>query len=284
MNQLPGRQACSQGILIRAAKRICQLSSGTAVYAERLTIRLRQSLSASRNNKGRKISETMRLLYAEDEQQMAEAVRDSLAFQKYVVDWAEDGTTALELAHNEDYDGIILDIMMPGLDGLTVLKTLRTEGNHTPILLLTAKAEIEDRIEGLELGADDYLPKPFAMGELLARVKAMLRRGDHFQPEDLTFGDLILSPSTFMLSSGDASVQLQNREYQVMETLIRNAGIFLSPDTLINHAWGYESYIDANSLRVCLSGLRKRLAAIGSAAEIQSKRSIGYVLRMKAQE
>ncbi len=220
----------------------------------------------------------MRLLYAEDEEAMSEAVTDILTFHKYTVDAVDNGQDALEYARNEEYDGIILDIMMPRMDGLTVLKKLRSEGNRTPILLLTAKAEVEDRIEGLDLGADDYLPKPFVMDELLARVRAMLRRRESFMPAILEVGDLRLNPSDVTLSCNDKSVYLQNREFQLLEALMKNPGIYQSADSLIINAWGYDAEADANSVRVYLSGLRKHLSELGSKVEILSRRNIGYTL------
>lgn len=140
----------------------------------------------------------MKLLCAEDEISMAEAVTDILTYHKYQVDVVYDGTDALAYAKAEQYDGIILDIMMPGMSGLEVLEELRRSGNHTPVLLLTAKAEVENRIQGLNLGADDYLPKPFAMGELLARVRAMLRRKENFTPDILRCGNISLAESMQM--------------------------------------------------------------------------------------
>ena len=220
----------------------------------------------------------MRLLYAEDEAAMAEAVADILTFHKYTVEMVDNGQDALDFAMEGNYDGIILDIMMPNMDGLTVLRKLRAAGDHTPVLLLTAKSEVADRIEGLDLGADDYLPKPFVMEELLARVRAMLRRRESFVPEVMEAGDLRLNPSDVTLSCGGQSVQLQNREFQLMEVLMKKPGIFQNTETLIISAWGYDTDADVNSLRVYLSGLRKHLAAIGSKAEILSKRNIGYSL------
>ena len=220
----------------------------------------------------------MRLLYAEDEPAMSEAVTDILTFHKYMVDAVDNGQDALEYARSEEYDGIILDIMMPRMDGLTVLKKLRTEGNRTPILLLTAKAEVADRIEGLDLGADDYLPKPFVMEELLARVRAMLRRRESFMPAVLEAGDLRLNPSDATLSCSGRSVELQNRECQLMEALMKNPLIYQSADSLVINAWGYDVEADANSVRVYLSGLRKKLAELGSRTEIVSRRNIGYAL------
>ena len=223
----------------------------------------------------------MRLLYAEDEAAMSEAVADILTFHKYSVDVVDNGQDALDYARTEEYDGIILDIMMPRMDGLTVLRKLRSEGNHTPVLLLTAKAEVADRIEGLDLGADDYLPKPFVMEELLARVRAMLRRRESFMPAVLEAGDLRLNPSDITLNCKGKSVELQNREYQLMEALMKNPGIWQSADSLVVSAWGYDAEADVNSVRVYLSGLRKRLAELDSCVEIVSSRNIGYSLSWK---
>lgn len=220
----------------------------------------------------------MKLLYAEDEVAMSEAVTDILTFHKYMVDAVDNGQDALEYARQEEYDGIILDIMMPRMDGLTVLKKLRAEGNRTPILLLTAKSEVADRIEGLDLGADDYLPKPFVMEELLARVRAMLRRRESFMPAILEAGDLRLNPSDVTLSCKGHLVALQNREFQLMEALMKNPGVYQSADSLIVNAWGYDTEADANSVRVYLSGIRKHLAQLGSNVEIISRRNIGYTL------
>ena len=220
----------------------------------------------------------MRLLYAEDEAAMAEAVADILTYHKYSVDTVDNGQDALEYALDEEYDGIILDIMMPRMDGLTVLSRLRAAGNRTPVLLLTAKAEVSDRIEGLDLGADDYLPKPFVMEELLARIRAMLRRKDSFSPAVMEFADLRLDPSDASLHCGAKAVPLQNREFQLMETLMKNSGVYQSADALITRAWGYDTDADANSVRVYMSGLRKHLEELGSEVGIQSRRNIGYTL------
>ena len=220
----------------------------------------------------------MRLLYAEDEPAMAEAVVDILTFHKFTVDAVEDGEEALAYAREGDYDGIILDIMMPKKSGLEVLAQLRREGNRTPVLLLTAKAEVEDRIEGLDAGADDYLPKPFAMGELLARVRAMLRRREEYRPDAAVFGDLTLDPKTFALACGKASVVLPNLEYRLFEALMTNSGMYLNAEQLLVKAWGYDTDADVSTVWVYLSTLRKRLKEIGSGVKIRSKRNIGYML------
>ena len=150
----------------------------------------------------------MKLLLAEDEPAMAEAVTDILEYHRYQVDAVYDGKEALDYIHAGDYDGIIMDIMMPGMTGLQVLTQIRKEGYRTPVLLLTAKSQIEDRIEGLDAGADDYLPKPFAMGELLARIRAMLRRREEYRPDVREFGDLVLDSGSSELRCGDRKVTL----------------------------------------------------------------------------
>ena len=168
---------------------------------------------------------------------MAEAVVDILTYHNYLVDAVSDGEDALSYALSETYDGIILDIMMPKLSGLEVLQRLRAAGCRTPILLLTAKTEVEDRIQGLDAGADDYLPKPFAMGELLARIRAMLRRREEFSPDILRCKDLSLNTASYELSGPTGSVVLPRLEYQLMELLIRNQGIYLSSADLLVKIW-----------------------------------------------
>ena len=183
----------------------------------------------------------MRLLLAEDEEAMSEAVVDILEYHRYQVDAVYDGGEALDYIHAGDYDGIILDIMMPVKSGLEVLRQIRSEGCRTPVLLLTAKSEIEDRIEGLDLGADDYLTKPFHMGELLARVRAMLRRREEFTPDIRSFGDITLNPRTSELRCGDQSASLSRLECRLMDVLILNRGIYLSSEELLEKVWGYDS-------------------------------------------
>ncbi len=223
----------------------------------------------------------MKLLYAEDEMAMSEAVVDILNYHKYTVDAVYDGEEALSYAHAEQYDGIILDIMMPKISGLEVLKQLRSEGVQTPVLLLTAKGEVEDRIEGLDMGADDYLPKPFAMGELLARVRAMLRRREQFTPDILTYGDISLNLSSYELSGYGQSFTLPKLEYRLMEALMLNQGIYLSSEDLLVKVWGYNTDAEVGVVWVYISYLRKRLAALHSQVVIQAKRNIGYTLAMQ---
>ena len=223
----------------------------------------------------------MKLLYAEDEKSLSEAVVDILEYYNFSVDAVYDGQDALDYAEVGDYDGIILDIMMPKMSGLEVLSTLREQGNTTPVLLLTAKAEIEDRITGLDMGADDYLPKPFAMGELIARVRAMLRRKDNFSPSLLELGNTSLDRNSFTLSTGvseDSKVVLAKHEFLMMESLMLNKGSFLSTDQLLENVWGLESDAEAGNVWVYISYLRKKLSGIGSNVEIVAKRNVGYRL------
>ena len=222
----------------------------------------------------------MKLLFAEDEIGLSEAVVDILSYHNYQVDAVYNGQDALDYARVEQYDGIILDIMMPKMDGFAVLKALRSEGCKTPALFLTARSEIEDRIQGLDLGADDSLPKPFHMEELLARIRAMLRRRDTYLPDILRYADLSLNPQNFQLSCKDRSVTLPKLEYQLMETLLRNQGIYLSSEEMISKVWGYDTEAELGIVWVYICYLRKRLL-LGSDIEIRARRSVGYTLEMK---
>lgn len=222
----------------------------------------------------------MKLLYAEDEVSMSEAVTDILTYHKYTVDAVYDGSEALEFARTERYDGIILDIMMPGMSGLEVLQTLRKEGCNTPVMLLTAKSEVEDRIAGLDLGADDYLPKPFAMGEFLARIRAMLRRREEFRPDIIQFGNITLNMQSCELSGNGQTFVLSRLEYRVMELLMVNRGIYLSTEDILVKVWGYDTDAEVGVVWVYISYLRKRLQALHANVEIKAKRNIGYTLEI----
>lgn len=223
----------------------------------------------------------MKLLYAEDEPALSEAVVDYLTYHKYIVDAVYDGADAYDYAMSGDYDGIILDIMMPVRDGLEVLSALRRDGCRIPVLLLTAKTQVEDRIQGLDAGADDYLAKPFDMGELTARVRAMLRRREEYHPDLIHFGDLTLNMQSGAISVGEMSFQLPRQEYRLMEQLMLNHTMYLSSDQLLVKAWGYDAETDINSVWLYISYLRKRLSAMNSKVEIVSKRSVGYKLESK---
>ncbi len=223
----------------------------------------------------------MKLLYAEDEPALSEAVVDYLTYHKYIVDAVYDGEEAYDYAMSGEYDGIILDIMMPKRDGLDVLAALRRNGCRTPVLLLTAKTQVEDRIRGLDTGADDYLPKPFDMGELIARVRAMLRRREEFHPDLIRFGDLTLNMQSGEICVGDMSFQLPRQEYRLMEQLVLNHTMYMSTEDLLVKAWGYNTETDINSVWLYVSYLRKRLSAMNSRVEIVSKRNIGYKLEFQ---
>ena len=201
----------------------------------------------------------MKLLLAEDEFAMADAVEDILTYHNYIIDSVDNGIDALHYARSEHYDGIILDIMMPGKDGLTVLKELRHLGIHTPVLLLTAKSDVADRIEGLDLGADDYLPKPFVMEELLARVRAMLRRREEYTPDVLRCGNISLSLANKTLSGPEKSLLLSKLEYQLMELLMLNQGQYFSSEKILERVWGYDTEAELGVVWVYISYLRKKL-------------------------
>lgn len=273
----------------------------------------------------------MRLLLAEDEEDLSRALVAVLKHNNYSVDAVYDGAEALDYIENSDnYDGVILDIMMPKMDGITVLKTIRSHGNSVPVLMLTAKAEIDDRVEGLDSGADDYLTKPFSMKELLARIRAMTRRKADTTDSVLTFGDITLDRLTYILtgpasiknagsmennalhtdannedngnltgklkgdntsdgqvsgnqSAGNSStgtqsvgIRLANKEYQMLEMLMTNPGQIISVDQFMDRIWGYDSEAEQNVVWVYISYLRKKLASVGSTAQIKATRGVGY--------
>lgn len=220
----------------------------------------------------------MRVLIAEDEIGIAKALKLILEKNRFSVDMVHNGLDALDYMLSVSYDAVVLDIMMPGLDGLEVLKRARAAGVSSPVLFLTARGEIEDRVAGLDAGADDYLPKPFAMGELLARVRAMLRRRQEFVPEVLTCGDVTLNLGSFQLACGDKSAVLPKMEYRLMETLMRNQGLYLSSEDLLVKVWGYNAQAEIGTVWVYISYLRKRLAALGSRVTVKARRGVGYTL------
>lgn len=223
----------------------------------------------------------MRLLLAEDERELSNALTAILRHNNYSVDPVYNGMDALNYGLSENYDGIILDIMMPVMDGITALKKLREKGVDTPVLLLTAKSETEDKISGLDSGADDYLTKPFAMGELLARIRAMTRRKTEFSPNTLTFGNITLSRESFMLSSPTGEQRLGNKEFQVLEMLMANRNMLISTERIMEKIWGFDSEAEINVVWVYISYLRKKLAAIDANVEIKASRGVGYTLEEK---
>lgn len=223
----------------------------------------------------------MRLLLAEDEKELSKALCAVLKHNNYSVDPVFNGQDALDYGLCENYDGIILDIMMPKMDGLTVLKNLREKGVSTPVIILTAKSEIEDRITGLDAGADDYLTKPFAMGELLARLRALTRRKSEFSPNLLSFGNLSLNRESYELSVGEKSIRLGNKEFQMIEMLLSNPGRLISTEQFMERIWGYETEAEINVVWVYISYLRKKLTSLEANLEIKAVRGLGYTLEEK---
>lgn len=222
----------------------------------------------------------MRLLIAEDERDLAEALTVFFEKNQFVVDAVYDGMAAYEYAVSGVYDALILDVMMPKMDGVEVLRRLRADGVHTPVMMLTAKSRKDDRICGFNAGADDYLPKPFEPDELLCRVRAMLRRGGEYRPTLLTYGDLCLDPAGGTLACGGQTVRLSAREFQVMELFMRSPQVVLSADRIMERVWGWDSDAEINVVWVHISNLRKKLRAIDSRVTIRANRGMGYVLEV----
>lgn len=220
----------------------------------------------------------MRLLIAEDDRRLLKTLMHLFEMNRYLVDGVDNGRDALDFALTGEYDGLVLDIMMPGMDGISVLKELRRRGVTVPALFLTAKTEVYQRVEGLDAGADDYLPKPFSTSELLARVRAMLRRKENFTPDVLKLGELTLNLSTYELCFGDKSQSLSGKEFQVMEMLIRHPSSTVSTERFMTHIWGWETNVDTSVVWVHISNIRKKLEALGAPVRIRFIRSAGYVL------
>lgn len=223
----------------------------------------------------------MRLLLAEDEEELSNALVAILKHSSYTVDAVYDGEDALDYALSGEYDGVILDIMMPKLEGTEVLSKLREAGITTPVLFLTAKSDIDDRIKGLDLGADDYLTKPFDMGELLARIRAMTRRKSDFTQACLVCGNLTLDRNNYELSTPEhEKIRLAGREFQMMEMLMTSPGRVVSVDNFMDHIWS-DGEADVNVVWVYISNLRKKLTGLDATAEIKASRGVGYSIREK---
>ena len=220
----------------------------------------------------------MRLLIAEDDTRLLKSLKHIFESNQYMVDAVSNGTDALNYAESNEYDGLIFDIMMPGLDGVEILKRLRGNGVSTPALFLTAKTEIYQRVEGLDAGADDYLPKPFSTPELLARVRAMLRRRDNYTPDLCKFGGLTLNRSTYELIFENEKIALSGREFQIMEMLMERPNFIIPIDNFISHVWGWESDVDVSVIWVHISNIRKKLVSMKAGVEIRFIRGAGYKL------
>lgn len=221
----------------------------------------------------------MRILIVEDEVRLASSLQDLLELGGYSANISHDGESGLDNALTGIYDVVLLDVMLPKLDGFTVLRRMRAAGNATPVLMLTARSEVADKVEGLDCGADYYLTKPFEPQELLACIRALTRRQPELRGADLLeYGDLKLDKSAFSLSCGERSVRLSRKEYDMMELLMRNRDLILTKETLLLKIWGYESDAEDNNVEVYISFLRKKLEHLHSGVKIKTIRMVGYCL------
>ena len=223
----------------------------------------------------------MRVLIIEDEVRLASTLQDLLDMNGYTADVCHDGESGLDNALSGIYDVVLLDVMLPKMDGFTVLRNLRSAGNAVPVLMLTARSELSDRVEGLDRGADYYLTKPFEPRELLACIRALTRRQPELRSSDaVEFGDLKLDKSAFTLSCGDRSLRLSRKEFDMMELLMRNRDMVLTKETLLLKIWGYESDAEDNNVEVYVSFLRKKLDHLHSKVKIKTIRMVGYCLEL----
>ncbi|MGZ4518592.1 MAG: response regulator transcription factor [Mycobacteriaceae bacterium] len=227
----------------------------------------------------------MRILVVDDDRAVRESLRRSLAFNGYTVDMASDGVQALEQIAAQKPDAIVLDVMMPRIDGLEVCRRLRSTGVDLPILVLTARDTVSERVSGLDAGADDYLPKPFALEELLARLRALLRRSvpaEGADSEVLTFADLTMDPVTMEVKRGERPISLTRTEYSLLELLLTNARRVLSRSRILEDVWGYDFPTSGNALEVYVGYLRRKTEAEGEPRLIHTVRGVGYVMRETA--
>ena len=222
----------------------------------------------------------MKLLLAEDERELSKALVTLLKMNAYTVDAVFNGEDALDYLLHGEYDGAILDVMMPKLDGFTVLKRARESGIKTPVLMLTAKSDVEDKVTGLDLGADDYLTKPFAVKELLARIRALTRRGKEIKTDGLSVGNASLNRETYELSATKGSVKLSNKEYQMMELFMKNPKKIFSAESVLDRIWSLDDETEITTVWVYVSYLRKKLADIGANIKIKATRGVGYSLEV----
>ena len=225
----------------------------------------------------------MRILIVEDEVRLADTLAELMRRQGYTADICHDGPTGLDNAASGIYDLVLLDAMLPGLDGFSLLQQLRAGGNTTPVLMLTARSDVSDRVRGLDSGADYYLTKPFEAQELLACVRLLLRRsgGESRTDDAITCADLRLEQGTFLLHCGSRSVRLSRREYDLMELLMRNYRIILTKEQLLLKVWGYDSDAEDNNVEVYISFLRRKLSHLRSAVKIRTIRLVGYCLEVE---
>lgn len=222
----------------------------------------------------------MRILVIEDEEALAEALCEILRQNSYMVDTVSNGLEGLDYASSNIYDMILLDIMLPGMDGITILKTLRKEQIFTPVILLTAKSELQDIITGLDAGSDDYLAKPFSTAELLARIRALTRRGSNYTGEIITYMDISLDKGTMELSCGKNSIKLGAKEFQLMEIFLLSPKQVIPKDLLIEKVWGIDTDAEYNNVEVYISFLRQKLQSLGTKVQIKTSRGVGYNLEV----
>lgn len=222
----------------------------------------------------------MRLLLAEDEKALSNALVEILKHNNYSVDAVYDGQSAIDYIETGLYDAVILDIMMPEVDGISVLKAIRKQGIATPVLMLTAKSETEDKVHGLDSGADDYLTKPFVMQELLARLRAITRRTGDAADTDLTFGNVTLNRSSYEISVGQRAMKLGHKEFQMLEMLMIRPKNVISTERFMEKIWGYDSDAEISIVWVYLSNLRKKFTLLGANVRIKANRNIGYSLEL----
>ncbi len=224
----------------------------------------------------------MKVLIVDDEKQLAKAIVCYLNKNKIEADTVDNGDDGLYYGLTGVYDVIVLDIMLPKLDGYQVLSLLRKDGISTPVLFLSAKGTTDDRIKGLDVGADDYLAKPFDLGELLARIKALARRKQEFVGDDLKFGDISVSRNSYELTVGDKKILLGLKEFSILEYLIIDQNQYLSKDMIIEKVWGYDADTEYNNVEVYISFIRKKLEALGSKVVIKAHRGVGYKLEIQS--
>lgn len=220
----------------------------------------------------------MKILLCEDERELSNAVATILKHHHYTVDTVYNGEDAYEYGLSNQYDAILLDLMMPKKNGLEVLKDLRNQGIHTPVLIISAKGEVSDKIKGLDLGADDYLSKPFSMAEMIARIRAITRRKTEEFDTQIHFHDLLLNRSTYELSVGNECIHLSSKEYQMMEMLILHPNVVISTETFMEKVWGFDSESEINVVWVYISALRKKIAGLKAHVGIKAARGVGYRL------
>lgn len=220
----------------------------------------------------------MRLLIAEDDPRLLKSLKYIFEKNHYVTDATDNGTDALAYAETEEYDGLVLDIMMPGIDGIELIKILRKKGIRTPALFLSARTEVEQRVEGLDAGADDYLPKPFSSQELLARVRAMLRRKEHYTPDLMSVKGLSLNRSTYELAYQGKVQALRGKEFQIMEYFMQQPDCVVTSEQIISHIWQWDSEVDVSVVWVHISNLRKKISLLGAPFHIRFIRNAGYTL------